>query len=250
MKRFWCTRCGGWQHAVISVNKLTVIIPSNGLKEKKQQNEWRRSAERLSVMSLRMNYSLFESEWVQMCVVLSGFWRFFFPPPEKHVFRSLKTSRVTRVTLVLWIGNETLRASRFGNASCVTNVWSPYRITPIHWLMAWCRLWRNHVVSLYWRMRHPLLRFLCRKEPCRQREELGSIRSVSFPIQIGNDIPNTSSWKRCLSGPIMNQQHMERFKQTRSENLEPYQRQGCRTWQRFAERTILPQHKYLPGVPL
>ncbi len=120
MKRFWCTRCGGWQHAVISVNKLTVIIPSNGLMEKKQQNEWRRSAERLSVMSLRMNYSLFESEWVQMCVVLSGFLRFFFPPPEKHVFRSLKTSRVTHVTLVLWIGNETLRASRFGNASCVT----------------------------------------------------------------------------------------------------------------------------------
>ncbi len=23
MKRFWCTRCGGWQHAVIAVNKLT-----------------------------------------------------------------------------------------------------------------------------------------------------------------------------------------------------------------------------------
>ncbi len=57
MKGSWCT-----QHAVISVNKLTVIIPSNGLMEKKQQNEWRRSAERLSVMSLRMNYSLFESE--------------------------------------------------------------------------------------------------------------------------------------------------------------------------------------------
>ncbi len=77
MKRFWCT-----QHAVISVNKLTVIIPSNGLMEKKQQNEWRRSAERLSVMSLRMNYSLFESEWVQMLRVvwflkgfLSSFWK-------------------------------------------------------------------------------------------------------------------------------------------------------------------------------
>ncbi len=96
--------------------------------------------------------------------------------------------------------------------------------------MARRRLWRNDVVSLYWRMRHPLLRFLCRKEPCRQREELGSKRSVSFPIQrtrvtrvtrdvlyhrfsrrcglhFGNDIPNTPSWKRCLSGPIMNQQH-------------------------------------------
>ncbi len=39
---------------------------------------------------------------------------------------------------------------RFGNASCVTDVWSPYRITPIHWLMVRRRLWRNHVVSLYW----------------------------------------------------------------------------------------------------
>ncbi len=42
---------------------------------------------------------------------------------------------------------------RFGNASCVTDVWSPYRIPPIHWLMARRRLWRNHVVSLYWRTR-------------------------------------------------------------------------------------------------
>ncbi len=41
-----------------------------------------------------------------------------------------------------------------------------------------------------------------------------------------------------------------RFKQTGPENLEPYQRQGCKTWQRCAERTILPQHKYPPGVPL
>ncbi len=40
------------------------------------------------------------------------------------------------------------------------------------------------------------------------------------------------------------------FKQTGPENLEPYQRQGCKTWQRCAERTILPQHKYPPGVPL
>ncbi len=38
-----------------------------------------------------------------------------------------------------------------------------------------------------------------------------------------------------------------RFKQTRPENLEPYQCQGCKTWQRCAERTILPQHKYPPG---
>ncbi len=60
---------------------------------------------------------------------------------------------------------------------------SPYRITPIHWLMVRRRLWCNDVVRSYWRTRHPLLRFLCRKKPCRQREELGSKRSVSFPIQ-------------------------------------------------------------------
>ncbi len=93
------------------------------------------------------------------------------------------SSRVTRITFVLWIGNETLRASRFGNASCVTDVWSPYRITPIHWLMVRRRPWRTHVVSLYWWSRHLLLRFLCRKEPCRQHEEFGSERSASFPIK-------------------------------------------------------------------
>ncbi len=63
------------------------------------------------------------------------------------------------------------------NASGTPSAWpslSPYRITPIHWLMARRRLWRNDVVRSYWRTRHPLLRFLCRKEPCRQREELGS----------------------------------------------------------------------------
>ncbi len=32
----------------------------------------------------------------------------------------IETSRVTRVTLVLWIGNETLRSLRIGNAHCVT----------------------------------------------------------------------------------------------------------------------------------
>ncbi len=72
------------------------------------------------------------------------------------------------------------------NASGTPSAWpslSPYRITPIHWLMARRRLWRNDVVRSYWRTRHPLLRFLCRKEPCRQRVELGSKRSVSFPIQ-------------------------------------------------------------------
>ncbi len=95
----------------------------------------------------------------------------------------VKTSRVTRVTLVLWIGNEMLRSFYASGTPPRDRVLNPYRITPIHWLMARRRLWRNDVVRSYWRTRHPLLRFLCRKEPCRQREELGSKRSVSFPIQ-------------------------------------------------------------------
>ncbi len=109
-------------------------------------------------------------------------WQYSF---SLKTLRRTETSRVTRVTLVLLIGNETLREMLFTlwEASCVTDVWSPYRITPIHWLMARRRPWRIHVVSLYWRTRHPLLRFLCRKEPCRQSEELGSERSVSFPIK-------------------------------------------------------------------
>ncbi len=165
----------------------------------------------------------------------------------KNCKLNVKTSRVTRVTLVLWIGNETLHElSRFGNAFCVTIVWSPYRITPIHWLMARRRPWRTHVVSLYRRTRHLLLRFLCRKEPCRQREELGSKRSVSFPIQrtrvtqvtrevlfhrftyavwaftLWERYTKHTKLKRCLPGPIMNQSTYGRFKQTGSENLEPY----------------------------
>ncbi len=115
-----------------------------------------------------------------------------------------KTSWVTRITLVLWIGNETLhKLSCFGNASRYADCLKPiYNL--IHWLMA--------------RTRHLLLRFLCRKRTCRQRKELGSKRSVSFPIQwtrvtrvtrdvlfhrfhstlhklsrFGNDVPNTPS---------------------------------------------------------
>ncbi len=63
-----------------------------------------------------------------------------------------------------FIGNSTLRslALRIGNAFRVSL--SPYRITPIHWLMARRRLWRNDVVRSYWRTRHPLLRFLCLHE--------------------------------------------------------------------------------------
>ncbi len=69
-----------------------------------------------------------------------------------------KTSRVTRVTLVLWIGNSTLRS-----------------------------------------------------------------------LRIGNDIPNTSSWKCCLSGPKMNQQH------TVGSN-----RQDLRTWSRINVKAVKP----------
>ncbi len=154
-------------------------------------------------------------------------------------------------------------------------VWSPYRIMPIHWLMARRRPWRAHVVSLYRRTRHLLLRFLCRKEPCRQCEELGSERSVSFPIKrtrvtwVTRDVLyhrfTYAAWKlftlwerytkhaKLKTLPTWSNNEPTtygRFKQTRSENLEPYQSQGCKTWQRCAERTILSQHKYPPGVPL
>ncbi len=103
----------------------------------------------------------------------------------KYIKYIMKTFRVTRVTLVLLIGNETLREAlhALGTPSGVPIVWSPYRITPIHWLMVRRRPWCTHAVSIYRRTRHLLLRFLCRKEPCRQREELGSERSVSFPIK-------------------------------------------------------------------
>ncbi len=61
---------------------------------------------------------------------------------------------------------------RFTYAVCFT-LWErllrdrclkPYRITPIHWLMARRHPWRTHVVSLYRRTRHLLLRFLCLHE--------------------------------------------------------------------------------------
>ncbi len=79
----------------------------------------------------------------------------------------------------MWINSVTLRntavlfhrftprlreLSRFWERLLRDRCLNPYRITPIHWLMARHRLWRNHVVSLYWRTRHPLLRFLCLHE--------------------------------------------------------------------------------------
>ncbi len=61
----------------------------------------------------------------------------------------------------------------------------------IHWLMA--------------RTRHLLLRFLCRKRTCQQRKELGSKRSVSFPIQwtrvtrVTRDVLFHRFTRRCIS---------------------------------------------------
>ncbi len=146
-----------------------------------------------------------------------------------------------------------------GTPPGVLIVWSPYRITPIHRLMARHRPWRTHVISLYWRTRHLLLRFLCRKEPCRQREELGSKHSVlyhrftyaAWPFHALGTIYQTRQAKNAaLSGPKTNQTAYGWFKQTEPENPEPYQYQGCRTWQKCAERTILPLHKYPPEEPL
>ncbi len=86
--------------------------------------------------------------------------------------------------------------SRFGNASSLTDVWSPYRITPIHWLIARRHPWRNHVVSLYWRRCHPLLRFLCLHE------------AVTLPFVVAIFWPNLLSviihlhFGDCLSGTL------------------------------------------------
>ncbi len=96
-----------------------------------------------------------------------------------------RTSWVTHVTLVLWIGKETLHKAK----ALWERPWA-CRLSEaliescqfIGWLCG-CHLRRSHIVSLYRRTHHLLLRFLCRKGPCRQREELGSKRSVSFPIQ-------------------------------------------------------------------
>ncbi len=117
--------------------------------------------------------------------------------------------------------------------------------------MARRQLWRTHVVSLYWRTRHPLLRFLRRKEPCRQRQELGSERSVSFPIKrtrvtrvtrdvlyhrlheaihaLGMIYQTRQARERCLSGPVKNQQH------TVGSN-----RQDLSTWSRINVKVVKP----------
>ncbi len=73
-------------------------------------------------------------------------------------------------------------------------------------LIGW---WREshpcHVVTLYWRTCHLLLRFLCWKDSCRQHEELGSKCSVSFPIQrtrvmrVTRDVLYQRFTKRCVS---------------------------------------------------
>ncbi len=59
---------------------------------------------------------------------------------------------------------------------------------------------------------------------------IGSLDAAAYGF--GNDIPNTPSWKRCLSGPLMNQQHTVGSNRQDLRNQEPYQHQGCKTWQR------------------
>ncbi len=63
-----------------------------------------------------------------------------------------------------FIGNSTLRSFYASGTPTAWPSLNPYRITPIHWLMARRHLWRNDVVRSYWRTRHPLLRFLCLHE--------------------------------------------------------------------------------------
>ncbi len=93
-----------------------------------------------------------------------------------------------------FIGNSTLRWTLRERPLC-DRVWNPYRITPIHWLMARHHLWRNDVVRSYWRTRHPLLRFLCLHE------------AVTLPFVVAISDPTTFAiihlhFGDCLSGTL------------------------------------------------
>ncbi len=77
----------------------------------------------------------------------------------------VKTSRVTRVTLVLWIGNKTLRKAKM-LWECPWACRLPEALIESRQLIGeWrgCHHQHSNVISLYWRARHLLLRFLCRK---------------------------------------------------------------------------------------
>ncbi len=95
-----------------------------------------------------------------------------------------------------FIGNSTLRSFYASGTPPRDRVLNPYRITPIHWLMARRRLWRNDVVRSYWRTRHPLLRFLCLHE------------AVTLPFVVAISYPSTTltiirlHFGDCLSGTL------------------------------------------------
>ncbi len=98
--------------------------------------------------------------------------------------------------LFSFIGNSTLRSFTHRERPLRDRVRNPYRITPIHWLMARRRLWRNDVVRSYWRTRHPLLRFLCLHE------------AVTLPFVVAISDPTTTlaiihlHFGDCLSGTL------------------------------------------------
>ncbi len=119
--------------------------------------------------------------------LLLQFWRFVgFDLSEAYAIVLMHLSRRRGDSASILFQRFTRRCvklTRFWNALGVPIVWNPYRITPIHWLMAQKPPSTFSRRIFYWRTRHLLLRFLCRKGPCRQREELGSKRGVSFPIQ-------------------------------------------------------------------
>ncbi len=78
-----------------------------------------------------------------------------------------RTSLVTRGTFVLWIGNETLhKAYTLWERPWACRL-SETHIESCQFFGWWCGCHprRSHVVSLYWRTRHLLLRFLCQKGP-------------------------------------------------------------------------------------
>ncbi len=122
--------------------------------------------------------------WLRLCSRDTyGFERSLSCSPRLHLFDKIA------VKIVKYYSNLKQRFSFIGElnaaltASGTPTAWpslNPYRISPIHWLMARRHLWHNDVVSSYWWTRHPLLRFLCLHE------------AVTLPFVVAISGPNLS----------------------------------------------------------
>ncbi len=84
-----------------------------------------------------------------------------------------ETSRVTRVTLVLWIGNETLRSLRIGNAHCVTE--SETHIESRQFI-GW---WRDAISDAMTLSGHTGERAIHSSDFSAEKNPVGSVRSLA-----------------------------------------------------------------------